>query len=514
MLNKVPLTVVIITKNEEKNIEDCLKSVFGWADEIIVVDDESTDKTVEIVKRYTDKIFHRKMDVEGRHRNWAYAQARNSWVLSLDADERVTPELKEEIISLLNKPSEFRVFSIPRRNYIGDYWIRYGGLYPSAQLKLFRKEYFCWEEAEVHPRPILDGACGQLKSDIIHYSYKSFEHFCNKVNGQSSLEAAKWFRDKRKMSKGKAFWRTYDRFMRTYFRKQGHKDGFVGFMVAVFAGLYQLLSYAKYLELKNKDNKRNILNRRMLICPVCGNNKWSEVYKIKEWTIGECTVCGFARIDPLPTLASRPEFYSQETVINRNTKKLTSTQKLSRAMKRFFKKLMSRDKSGIFLHKLFLYLSPDAKILDIGCGDGSFIKQAKERFDCAGLEISEYLASLARKSGLNIIVGNFLLTEFANEKYDGITLISLLEHLDDPEVAMKKCFSLLNKGGVLLIKTVNYGCLNRIIKRGNWSGFRPPDHIVYFTPSSLKRLLKRIGFTKIKISSWAFSDNMYCDAWK
>lgn len=183
-------------------------------------------------------------------------------------------------------------------------------------------------------------------------------------------------------------------------------------------------------------------------------------------------------------------------------------------MKRFFNKLMSRDKSGIFLRKFFLYLSPGAKILDIGCGDGSFIKQAKEKFDCMGLEISEYLASLARKNGLNIIVGNFLLTDFANEKYDGITLISLLEHLGDPEVAMKKCFSLLNKGGVLLIKTVNYGCLNRRIKRGNWTGFRPPDHIIYFTPPSLKRLLRKIGFTKIKISSWAFNDNMYCDAWK
>ena len=98
-------------------------------DEIIVVDDESTDKTIEIVKRYTDKIFHRKMDNEGKHRNWAYSLARNSWVLSLDADERVTPELKDELIRLLSNASEFKAFSIPRRNYIGDYWIKYGGLY-------------------------------------------------------------------------------------------------------------------------------------------------------------------------------------------------------------------------------------------------------------------------------------------------------------------------------------------------------------------------------------------------
>ncbi|TAM36249.1 glycosyltransferase family 2 protein, partial [bacterium] len=90
------LSVVVLTKNEEACIADCLTSV-KWAPEIIVVDDESTDKTVEIVKQYTDRIFFRKMDIEGKHRNWAYAQARNPWVLSLDADETVTPELKIEI---------------------------------------------------------------------------------------------------------------------------------------------------------------------------------------------------------------------------------------------------------------------------------------------------------------------------------------------------------------------------------------------------------------------------------
>jgi len=454
------------------------------------------------------------MDNEGIHRNWAYLQARNSWVLSLDADERVTPELKEELAEKLIDSCEFRAFSIPRKNHIGDYWVKYGGLYPSAQLKLFRKEYFKWEEAEVHPRPILDGACGLLKGDIIHYSYRNMEHFLNKVNGQSSLEAAKWFRDKRKMSKAKAYWRAYDRFMRTYFTKHSHKDGTIGFMVAVFAGLYQLLSYAKYLELINKSNLENNPCRRMLICPVCSNSKWKSAYKVREWIIGECTICGFARIDPLPASASRAQEYSREKVIDRNTKKLAFTQRLSRSGKSFFKKLMNRDKNGIFLSKLSLYLPKGAKVLDIGCGDGSLIKLANARFNCSGIEISGYLAGLAKISGLSIIEGNFLSVDFHNEKYDGITLISLLEHLDDPEAAMKKCFNLLNKGGVLLIKTVNYGCLNRIIKKGGWTGFRPPDHIVYFTPDSLRRLLKNIGFKKIKIASWPFSDNMYCDAYK
>jgi 2-polyprenyl-3-methyl-5-hydroxy-6-metoxy-1,4-benzoquinol methylase len=253
----------------------------------------------------------------------------------------------------------------------------------------------------------------------------------------------------------------------------------------------------------------------MFNCPVCENTKWRETYQIEQWNIGECAVCGFARIDPLPTRESRPEHYSKERVIKRNIKKKTPPQRFSRAMKWLFSKAINRNKSEIFYNKLSHYLSPGAKVLDIGCGDGTFLKLAKKQFTCAGIEISEYLATLAKKQGdIEVMIGNFLTTDFTNERYDGITLISLLEHLDNPIQAIKKCFDLLSNGGVLLMKTVNYGCLNRRIKKESWTGFRPPDHIIYFTPSNLKHFLKKIGFTKIRISAWTFSDNMYCDAWK
>ncbi|MBL7085357.1 MAG: glycosyltransferase family 2 protein [Candidatus Omnitrophica bacterium] len=253
MHNKIPLSVAVITKNEEVNIKECLESV-KWADEIVIVDDNSEDKTVEIARNYTDRIFRKKMDIEGRHRNWAYDQARNSWILSLDADERVTPELKEEISGAISNPGEFKGFAIPRRNYIGNYWVKYGGWYPSAQLKLFKKEDFRWEEVEVHPRAFLNGACGKLNNDIVHYSYKDFADFLNKMNKQTTLEAIKWVKDGRRMGLGRALWRTYDRFMRTFFRKKAYKDGFTGFMVSIFSGLYQILSYAKYQELKRTGN--------------------------------------------------------------------------------------------------------------------------------------------------------------------------------------------------------------------------------------------------------------------
>lgn len=248
----INVSVVVLTKNEEKNIQECLESVFGWAGEIIVVDDESTDKTFEIARKYTGRVITKKMDIEGSQRNFAYAQAENLWVLSLDADERVTKELKEEIEEAMHKKTEYNGFTIPRRNFIGGYWVRYGGWYPSPQLKLFRKDKFRYEEVAVHPRAFMDEPCGHLKSDIIHYSYKDIEDFINKLNNQTTREARKWFNQNKPMHLVRFIWRTYDRFMRTYFGKKGYKDGFIGFVVAYFAGLYQFMSYLKFREIVKK----------------------------------------------------------------------------------------------------------------------------------------------------------------------------------------------------------------------------------------------------------------------
>ncbi len=253
----INLSVVILTKNEERNIKDCLDSVSSWADEIIIIDDESTDHTVNIARQYTNKIITRNMDIEGRQRNFAYSQAKNLWVLSLDADERVTDALKKEITEILSKETKYNGFTIPRRNYIGDYWVKYGGWYPSPQLKLFRKDKFRYEEVGVHPRAFMDDPCGHLSSDIIHYSYKNLEDFLNKLNNQTTREAQKWFNQNKPMRLGRFVWRTIDRFIRTYIGRSGYKDGFIGFAVAFYAGLYQFISYLKYRELVLQERGRN-----------------------------------------------------------------------------------------------------------------------------------------------------------------------------------------------------------------------------------------------------------------
>ncbi|MEA3489278.1 MAG: glycosyltransferase family 2 protein [Candidatus Omnitrophota bacterium] len=258
-MEKAPVSVVVITKNEEENISECLESA-AWADEIIVVDDESTDATRDIAKGYTDKVFVRKMENEGRHRNWSYAQASNPWVLSLDADERVTEELAGEITELLKNSPGYKAYAIPRRNYIGNYWLRYGGEYPAPQTKLFLKDKFRYEEVEVHPRAFMQGDTGFLKGDIIHYSHKDITDYLRSLNAHTTLEAQKWYLSGRKMSFGHALWRTVDRcFYRRIFRKQAYKDGIYGLTVAVFSGMYQIVSYLKYRELmlKKEGDRKN-----------------------------------------------------------------------------------------------------------------------------------------------------------------------------------------------------------------------------------------------------------------
>lgn len=255
-MEKVPVSVVVITKNEEDNIADCLKSAL-WADEIIVLDDNSIDKTVEIAKQFTGRIFFRKMDIEGAHRNYAYSLAKNNWVLSLDADERVAPQLAEEVKQLFNKQIKDIVFAIPIKTFIGNQWIRYGGWYPASKVRLFDKRTVKYEEKRVHPRIIYHGTCGHLKGDILHYSYRNFHDYFQSLNNQTTLEAQKWFEEKRKIGFFKAYRKFLSRFIRYYVIEQGFRDGVIGLMAAWGGGFYQIMSYVKYWEMLQQKRNAN-----------------------------------------------------------------------------------------------------------------------------------------------------------------------------------------------------------------------------------------------------------------
>jgi glycosyltransferase involved in cell wall biosynthesis len=253
-MSKVPISVVVITKNEEKNIAACLESA-SFADETVVLDDESADRTVDIARQHRAAVFSRKMDIEGAHRNYAYSLARNNWVLSLDADERISDELKRELETLFENPIVDKAFTIPIRTYMGARWIRHGGWYPAPKVRLFDRRFFKYEEADVHPRVFIQGGCGHLKSDIIHHSYGDFHDYFASLNGQTTLEARKWFKERRRIGFLKMCRKFVDRFFKSYILKQGFRDGLLGFMVAYGNGLYQLMSYVKYREMVGSEGR-------------------------------------------------------------------------------------------------------------------------------------------------------------------------------------------------------------------------------------------------------------------
>jgi glycosyltransferase involved in cell wall biosynthesis len=253
----LPLSAVIIAKNETRRIKDCLENIHGWADEIILVDDESTDDTRAIALKYTDTIFTRHMELEGKQRNFGASKAKNDWILILDCDERLTDELKAEITKALKEGDpKIATYWAPQINFFGDVQLNHGG-WSSTHIRLYNKNFVKWSEADfdvIHPGlKTADGyRGGHLNEKTLHYSFRNVEDFIAKINRYSTLEATKWYLDGRKMPLGKAMWRSWDRFFRRFIAKKGYKDGYFGFVAAVLSGFHEFAAYSKYREMKEK----------------------------------------------------------------------------------------------------------------------------------------------------------------------------------------------------------------------------------------------------------------------
>lgn len=244
MENKISVT--IITGNEEENIRECLESV-KWADEIIVVDSESTDRTVEIAKEFTDKIFIRKWEGYASQKNFAMEKASNEWVLSIDADERVTPELADEILhSNLN---EYDGYRIKRDNYFIGKKITGCGWGNDYQVRLFKKSKTKLTERLVHEGFVVNGNLNTLKSELLHYSYRNLKDGFYKINEYSSLEAKEKASRKKITGLRIVFFPVWA-FIQHYFIRKGYKDGRHGLIVSLMHAMTKLQVYMKIWEIK------------------------------------------------------------------------------------------------------------------------------------------------------------------------------------------------------------------------------------------------------------------------
>ena len=242
------LSVVIITHNEEAKIRACLESV-AWASEIIVVDSLSTDATVRICSEFTERIHIREWPGYASQKNFGIDQASGDWILILDADERVSADLRSEIQALLAAPSPHAAFRIPFKNYLGRHWLAHGGLYPDYHPRLFRKGAARYGRREIHESLQIDGTQGRLNGAIEHLTYEDIATYLQKVNHYTTLEARHLAREGFRVRK-RHFLKPLGKFFKVYIRKKGFLDGRHGLTSALFLSLYPYLVYAKVLELQ------------------------------------------------------------------------------------------------------------------------------------------------------------------------------------------------------------------------------------------------------------------------
>ncbi|HUV30316.1 MAG TPA: glycosyltransferase family 2 protein [Acidobacteriota bacterium] len=245
------LSVVVITKDEESNLGRCLASV-AWADEIVVVDNQSTDDTREIAADFGARVFCREWRGFGPAKQEGAGHATGDWILSLDADEEVTVPLADEIRRAIGDHGGTVGYLIPRRTEFLGRWIYHCGWYPDPVLRLFRKDSGSFNDAVVHERVELEGPVGRLKCELLHYSYPSLEKYFDKFNSYTSLAAEEAYKNGRKALLLDLAVRPISAFVKHYFIKLGFLDGVEGFLVSLLSSGYVLVKYAKLRDLTRK----------------------------------------------------------------------------------------------------------------------------------------------------------------------------------------------------------------------------------------------------------------------
>lgn len=250
------VSAVIISYNEEKHIEDAIRSV-EWADEILVVDSESTDRTRELAESLGARVLINPWPGFSAQKQFAAEQAVNEWIFSLDADERVSDGLRKTIAGIEHDGARADGYRIPRLSYYMGRAIKHGGWYPDLQLRLFDRRKGKWNGAVVHESIKMepDANVQNLRDDIIHYSVESPAHHHRMIGERyAPLGAQKMYEAGRRTSPTKAVFSAWFAFIRAYFLKLGFLDGFAGFSIAYFSAHHTFMKHLMLIELQRKDN--------------------------------------------------------------------------------------------------------------------------------------------------------------------------------------------------------------------------------------------------------------------
>ena len=254
-IGAMEISAVIITSNEEKRLEPALKSLAGVASEIIVVDSFSSDGTVKLAKKYTKQVFQRQWTNFSDQKNFANKKASFPWILSLDADERLSPELREEILQIKNGEPDCSAFSMPRQVFYLGKWIRHSGWYPDRKIRLFQKDKARWEGEFIHEKLVVEGKVQKLKGVIYHFTYRNISDHLARVDKFSELGAQKLYTQKKKCRLYHLAFLPVFRFIKSFFLKAGFLDGYAGFIISVLHGYAIFVRYAKLREIWKKGER-------------------------------------------------------------------------------------------------------------------------------------------------------------------------------------------------------------------------------------------------------------------
>lgn len=249
------ISAVVVTYNNEKKIEACLQSLQSVVDEIVVVDSMSTDYTRKIASYFTNKVFKHSSTDYAELKNFGHRVAAHSWVLSVEPDERLSTELRLELLALKNQPVEVDGFSIPRVSFYLGRWIRHSGWYPNRRLRLYRKDKGCWVKERFRVFLNFSGKIKKLKNPIEHLAFSSVSEQVLYLNRLSERRAQELYvRRKRAHFYHLSFW-PLARFFSTYFFKIGFLDGYAGLVISTMSAYSVFLRYAKLKEIWKKGEK-------------------------------------------------------------------------------------------------------------------------------------------------------------------------------------------------------------------------------------------------------------------
>lgn len=257
----VKISGVIITYNEEQFIENCIKSLLGIVDEIVVIDSFSNDKTKAICEKFNIKFIQNKFIGFTSQKNFAAEQAEHDIILSLDADEELSVELKKEIL-IIKKDFKHDGYSFNRLNNYCGKWIKYSNWYPDDKIRLYNRKKGRWiGENNIHEVIRLDQSATHKKisGNLLHWAYNSHEEHYLKINKYTSIAAENYVKNKnKKVTLTKIFFNPLWKFTKNYFIKKGFLDGYEGFIICKFAAISTFLKYIKIKELQDKKNENRI----------------------------------------------------------------------------------------------------------------------------------------------------------------------------------------------------------------------------------------------------------------